>query len=151
MKKYIGTKVLKAIPMTRGEYNRYRGWDMPSNEDPADDGYLVEYEDGGKPNDARHTGYISWSPADVFERSYQPTQGMMDEQGRDTIISVLNKINDSLSGILGELAEIKDSSIDNNISLETISDSLKEIKDSSDMIHGSLKSLDDNGIEVYVK
>ena len=76
MEEYIGTKVLKAIPMTRGEYNRYRGWDMPSNEDPADDGYLVEYEDGGKPNDSRHEGYISWSPNDVFERSYRPTQGM---------------------------------------------------------------------------
>lgn len=76
MEEYIGTKVLKATPMTRGEYIRYRGWDMPSNEDPADEGYLVEYKDGGKPNDSRHEGYISWSPKDVFERSYRPTQGM---------------------------------------------------------------------------
>lgn len=71
MKKYVGTKHLKARPMSWAEYNEYRGWDVPTNEDPTDSGYLVEYEDGGKPNDPRHAGYISWSPADVFERTYK--------------------------------------------------------------------------------
>lgn len=70
MKHYEGTKRLRAKPMTRGEYNEYRGWTMPASENPADPGYLVEYEDGGKANDSRHAGYISWSPADVFERAY---------------------------------------------------------------------------------
>lgn len=70
-KLYEGTKRLHAQPMTRGEYNAYRGWQMPEGEDPADAGYLVEYQDGGKANDSRHAGYISWSPADVFERSYK--------------------------------------------------------------------------------
>jgi hypothetical protein len=76
MHRYIGTKILKAKAMTRGEYNAYRGWTSPANENPADTGYLVEYEDGGKPNDERHGGYISWSPSDVFERSYRLTDGM---------------------------------------------------------------------------
>lgn len=76
MKDYIGTKRIMAAPMTRGEYNAYRGWEIPANEEPADPGYLVEYRDGGKPNDSRHAGYISWSPADVFERSYRLTEGM---------------------------------------------------------------------------
>lgn len=76
MKTYIGTKTLHAQPMTRGEYNAYRGWQLPDGEDPADEGYLVEYQDGGKANDSRHAGYISWSPADVFERSYRPTNAM---------------------------------------------------------------------------
>lgn len=71
MKDYIGTKRLSAGPMTRGEYNAYRGWTIPPNEDPNEAGYLVEYCDGGKANDSRHVGYISWSPADVFERSYR--------------------------------------------------------------------------------
>lgn len=70
MKRYIGTKTLCARPMTRGEYNAYRAWTTPEGEDPTVAGYLVEYVDGGKPNDPRHAGYISWSPADVFERSY---------------------------------------------------------------------------------
>lgn len=68
---FIGTKSVLAIPMTRGEYNEYRGWTIPENEDPVEKGYLVECVDGGKPNDDRHTGYISWSPKDVFENSYQ--------------------------------------------------------------------------------
>lgn len=67
---YEGTKQLRAKPMTRGEYNAYRGWSAPDGEDQTTDGYLVEYEDGGKANDSRHAGYISWSPRDVFERTY---------------------------------------------------------------------------------
>lgn len=70
-KLYEGTKRLYAQPMTRGDYNAYRGWEIPADENPAEDGYLVEYVDGGKPNDPRHAGYISWSPKDVFERSYK--------------------------------------------------------------------------------
>jgi hypothetical protein len=57
--------------MTLGEYNKYRGWDIPENEDPNKSGYLVEYTDGGTPNHPEHQGYISWSPAEVFANSYQ--------------------------------------------------------------------------------
>ncbi|WP_440111824.1 crAss001_48 related protein [Acidovorax sp. BL-A-41-H1] len=67
---YEGTKRVHATPMNRGDYNEYRGWQMPADENPADEGYLVEYVDGGKANDSRHAGYISWSPRDVFERAY---------------------------------------------------------------------------------
>ena len=69
-KTYEGTKRVHARPMNRGEYNAYRGWEVPADENPADDGYLVEYLDGGKPNHPGHAGYISWSPKDVFERAY---------------------------------------------------------------------------------
>ena len=72
MNKYLGTKEVSAKPMTRGEYNDYRGWQIPENEDPNEQGYLIEYQDGGKSNDSRHAGYISWSPADVFNRAYAP-------------------------------------------------------------------------------
>jgi GMP synthase-like glutamine amidotransferase len=76
MKTYIGTKLIKARPMNRREYNTYRGWELPANEDGADEGFLVEYMDGGKANDFRHEGYISWSPADVFHRAYHEVTGM---------------------------------------------------------------------------
>lgn len=46
MKQYIGTKIVKAEPMTRGDYNDYRGWQIPADEDPLDEGYLMEYENG---------------------------------------------------------------------------------------------------------
>lgn len=78
MKRYTGTKTLSAQPMTRGGYNAYRSGSMPANENPDDPGYLVEYEDGGKANDPRHAGYISWTPADVFERSYKPSETFQD-------------------------------------------------------------------------
>lgn len=74
-KLFEGTKRLLAQPMTRGAYNQYRGWETPADENPEDPGYLVEYQDGGKPNCPRHAGYISWSPADVFERSYKEVPG----------------------------------------------------------------------------
>jgi hypothetical protein len=73
MKKYTGTKTLMARPMTRGEYNTYRGWEIPADENPNDPGYLVEYElvEGEKQLHPDHKGYISWSPASVFEKSYR--------------------------------------------------------------------------------
>lgn len=70
-KTYTGTKRLKAWPMTRLKYNQYRGWELPSNENGEDEGYLVEYLDGGKSNHSQHEGYISWSPKDVFEKAYK--------------------------------------------------------------------------------
>lgn len=76
MQTFIGTKLIKATPMTRLEYNEYRGWTLPENENGADAGFLVEYLDGGQANDSRHVGYISWSPEAVFEREYRPTTGM---------------------------------------------------------------------------
>ena len=66
MKSYIGTKVIKAKPMTRGEYNHYRGWEIPENENPNDAGYLVEYSDG----------YQSWSPEKQFEDAYRECDNM---------------------------------------------------------------------------
>jgi hypothetical protein len=75
---FIGTKLVVAQAMTRQEYNDYRGWQLPEDEAHLADeaGYLVEYVDGGRANDARHEGYISWSPADVFEKSYRPSRGI---------------------------------------------------------------------------
>ena len=66
MKNYVGTKFIEAREMTRGDYNDYRGWKMPENENPADEGYLVKYSDG----------YESWSPKDVFEEAYKDCMGM---------------------------------------------------------------------------
>lgn len=60
MKKYIGTKLIEAEPMTRGDYNKYRGWTIPADENPADKGYLVRYSDS----------YVSWSPKEVFDAAY---------------------------------------------------------------------------------
>lgn len=60
MKKYLGVKLIEAEPMTRGDYNKFKGWTIPENENPDDEGYLVKYSDD----------YISWSPEEPFEKSY---------------------------------------------------------------------------------
>lgn len=66
MKKYIGVKMIEAKPMNLGDYNKYRGWKIPENEDPERKGYLVKYEDG----------YESWSPETVFDVAYRRIDGM---------------------------------------------------------------------------
>jgi hypothetical protein len=76
MKQYIGVKIINAKPMNRQEYNDFRGWKLPEDENGADEGYLVEYVDGGQANTEEYEGYVSWSPKDVFERAYRQTEGM---------------------------------------------------------------------------
>lgn len=71
MKQYRSHKIVNAQPMTRGEYNQLRGWDLPDDEDGADEGYLIEYLDS--PNSkmpAPFDNYISWSPKTQFENGY---------------------------------------------------------------------------------
>lgn len=60
MKKYIGTKVIMAEPMTMTEAQKVLGGELK----PAtleEDGYLAVYKDG----------YRSWSPKSVFEGAYE--------------------------------------------------------------------------------
>lgn len=76
MKTYIGTKLIRSQPMTRAEYNVFRGWALPANENGADAGYLVEYLDGGKPNTSTHEGYVSFSPKEQHEAAYRETTGI---------------------------------------------------------------------------
>lgn len=52
--------------MTRGDYNNYRGWQIPAEENPADEGYLVRYSDE----------YESWSPEKQFNEAYRPCDNM---------------------------------------------------------------------------
>ena len=108
MKTYTGTKVIRATPMTRIEYNALRGWPLPADENGSDAGYLVEYTDGGKPNMPGFAGYVSWSPDDVFERSYKPSDTWLDRLRieRDELAEKLQKLYAYLEppafGALGE-------------------------------------------------
>ncbi len=76
MKRYLGLKEINAKPMNRLDYNKFRGWELPEDEDGADEGMLVEYVDGGKANTEEYGGYVSWSPKDVFEKAYREVDGM---------------------------------------------------------------------------
>ena len=67
MKKYIGTKIIEAVPAIRKGGKVYEeGKPIPKSMDPTEEGYKVRYPDG----------YESWSPQDVFEEAYRPTDCM---------------------------------------------------------------------------
>ena len=67
MKKYIGTKIIEAVPAIRKGGKVYEeGKPIPKSMDPTEEGYKVRYPDG----------YESWSPKDVFEEAYRPTDCM---------------------------------------------------------------------------
>ena len=64
MKKSLGTKTVKAMPMTMGEAYEcklLKEGVRPSECETNKAGYLVEYEGG----------YQSWSPAEPFEKAYK--------------------------------------------------------------------------------
>lgn len=62
MKNYIGVKIVKAEPMSEGEFNKQTRRSLsPLMEKSTEPGYKVVYPDG----------YVSWSPKDVFEKAYR--------------------------------------------------------------------------------
>lgn len=63
LKKYETRKTVYARPMTLGEYNEYRGWEIPEDEDPSYEGYLVVY------HIRTEHEYESWCPKWAFEES----------------------------------------------------------------------------------
>jgi hypothetical protein len=69
---HIGLKNVKVTPMTRLAYNKYRGWELPANEQGNDEGYLIEYEPrpGEASNVEGHEGYVAWMPRKVFNDTY---------------------------------------------------------------------------------
>lgn len=66
MSSYIGTRISSAKPMNRSDYNDFRGWDLPADEDGSDEGFIAQYSDG----------YVSWSPAAQFKEACRKTDGM---------------------------------------------------------------------------
>lgn len=64
MPKYIGVKIIWAIPMTREAFEAKHGRNVGG--DKHGEGYEVTYEGG----------YQAWSPEDMFDAAYRPIDGM---------------------------------------------------------------------------
>lgn len=98
MKKYIGTKQVEAEPMTLGDYVKKTGRNPyvndPEVHDNSEKGYIVKYKDG----------YISWSPADVFEQAYKVSETAIDRMHIECgdVKERLNKLNAFLSSANGQ-------------------------------------------------
>lgn len=98
LKQYQGTKTINARPMNRQEYNDLRGWPLPADENGSDAGYLVIYPDSNS-NTPHFDGYVSWSPADVFEQTYRPSGTPLDRvviEHRE-LSERMHKLNELLS------------------------------------------------------
>ena len=62
---YIGYKSIQACSMTKFQFSIYKNETPPFNSH-NEHGYLVVYEDG----------YKTWSPKEVFEKTYKPAEGL---------------------------------------------------------------------------
>ena len=71
MKEFFGNTNVIAKPMARGDYNTYRGWTIPADEDPTDEGFLVQH---------LGSGLEQWMPKatflELFRQSGNLTFGM---------------------------------------------------------------------------
>lgn len=94
MNVFIGTKMIQATPMTRQEYNDFRGWQLPADKEGSDPGYLVIYPDSN-PNTQYFQGYVSWSPKKQFEEAY-------------TDLGDIRHLSGFQQRLLGELAQLKE-------------------------------------------
>lgn len=66
MNKYIRMHIVEAEPMSRVAYNEKRGWKVPSNENPNDEGYYLKRDDG----------YLTWCTKEQFKSDFRPIEGM---------------------------------------------------------------------------
>jgi len=64
---YIGTKNILARPMNRLEYNNYRGWELPADEDGSDQGMLIDHSNGTSDD----LDYIKWETLAIFNSVYK--------------------------------------------------------------------------------
>lgn len=89
MKKYLGTKLVTAKPMTRAEAEVVLGkFIKPAKQEYSGEGYLVRYEDG----------YQSWSPKEVFDKAYKPADNFLDRLiiERDEVQQRLSSLTSAL-------------------------------------------------------
>lgn len=95
MNLYAGTKTVTAKPMTLGEYSTLRGWELPKDEHPHDEGYLLVDNSATVSNHPDFDGHISWTPKALFEASFRE---IGKELGKDEIalklIQEFNEVND---------------------------------------------------------
>lgn len=97
MKKYIGTKEVSATPAWQIDGTIYPKDGVVPRSMNRKDGYKVVYEDG----------YESWSPKDVFEEAYRPSDTVLDRLKieRDELKERIEKIEALLGNGICEVVK----------------------------------------------
>lgn len=107
MTAFIGTSAVYATTMTRQEYNDYRGWQLPENENGSDTGYLIE-DRAGQKNTEQLEGFVQWLPSDEFSRKFKQS-----ETPQDRVRLELQELTQKLDALNGMLSKAQPSFIDN--------------------------------------
>lgn len=97
MKKYIGTKEVSATPAWQIDGTVYPKDGVVPRSMNRKDGYKVVYEDG----------YESWSPKDVFEKVYKPSDTVLDRLKieRNELRERIEKLEDFIGQDFSEAAK----------------------------------------------
>lgn len=97
MKKYIGTKEVSATPAWQIDGTIYPKDGVVPRSMNRKDGYKVVYEDG----------YESWSPKDVFEKAYKPSDTVLDRLKieRNELRERIEKLEDFIGQDFSEAKE----------------------------------------------
>ena len=97
MKKYIGTKEVSATPAWQIDGTIYPKDGVAPRSMNRKDGYKVVYEDG----------YESWSPKDVFEKAYKPSDTVLDRLKieRNELRERIEKLEDFIGQDFSEAKE----------------------------------------------
>ena len=97
MKKYIGTKEVSATPAWQIDGTVYPKDGVVPRSMNRKDGYKVVYEDG----------YESWSPKDVFEKAYKPSDTVLDRLKieRNELRERIEKLEDFIGQDFSEAKE----------------------------------------------
>lgn len=69
--KYVASEIVKAILMTRKEYNDLRKCVVPADENPDDVGYVIVHTSSSNK-------YINWMPVEEFELIHKKADTFMD-------------------------------------------------------------------------
>lgn len=70
MQTYIGSKLVKAIPMTQQAFSTYTSGEHPAYESPDTEGFLLE-DPKGSSNHPDHAGQISWMHGSHFRSEFK--------------------------------------------------------------------------------
>lgn len=97
--------VVKVYPMNRADYNAWRGWELPSDENGEDEGYLVQHLQVSEANTPEN-GYVNWMSHEQFYRTHVPVESVLDRMVVER--AELRERIKSLNNFLQEVEESED-------------------------------------------